>query len=129
VTKPRTSTTRELYGIIGKIPNAGAVQSQWNAFFAKEGMDAFMDKYPTTVATLPERLSEMFHFDRRLYLVGKPLQEAIIPLLDALDQSAEEGGVDCVVNNGGVLTGYRVQDNECTPLEVLRVCGFKNAGA
>jgi len=106
MTKPRNSTTRELFGIIGKIPNAGKVQSEWNAFFKEKGMDAFMDRYATTVDNLPERLSEMFHFDRRMYIVGKLLQKAIIPLLDVLDASAEkEGSVNVVLNEGGVMKG------------------------
>ncbi|MBU0766206.1 hypothetical protein KKF55_00235 [Patescibacteria group bacterium] len=117
MTRPRLSTTRELYGIIGKIPDSGKLQSEWNKFFEKEGIDAFMDKYPTTVETLPERLSEMFHFDRRAYIVGDKLQEAIIPLLDQIDELAiEKGRVNLVLNIGGVLTGRN--------LKVIAPCSF-----
>ena len=111
MTKPRLSTTRELYGIIGKFPNASAIQRVWNAYFTEEGIDAFMDRYPTTIDTLPERLSEMFHFDRRLYLVGEDLQEGIVPLLDALDKSAQQAErVELVINRGGVLHGCLLGD-------------------
>ncbi|MCF7844424.1 MAG: hypothetical protein K9M03_01170 [Kiritimatiellales bacterium] len=107
MTRPRLSTTRELYGIIGKIPDAGKLQSKWNKFFEKEGMDAFMDKYPTNVDQLPARLSEMFHFDRRAYIVGADLQEAIIPLLDEVEKEAlEQGRVEVVINKNGVMKGY-----------------------
>ena len=114
MTRPRLSTTRELYGILGKIPDAGKLQSEWNVYFEKKGMDAFMDKYPTTVETLPERLSEMFHFDRRAYLVGPELQEAIIPLLDNVDDSAKKkGNVNLVVNKNGVLwKGLKIKGNK-----------------
>ena len=79
----------------------------WNAKFMKEERDAYMDCYPTTPETLPERLSEMFHFDRRGYIVASALQEAIIPVLDIIDSSAKgEGRVDFVVNRDGVFTGY-----------------------
>jgi len=106
VTKPRTSTTRELFGIIGKFPNASKIQAQWNAYFKKEGIDAFMDRYKTSVENLPERLSEMFHFDRRMYLVGSDLQEAIIPLLDELDEMAQnKGKVNVILNRKGVFSG------------------------
>ncbi|MFH1670551.1 MAG: hypothetical protein ABIA92_03100 [Patescibacteria group bacterium] len=106
MTRPRISPERELYGIMGKVPNAGKLQSQWNAFFKKEGMDAFMDKYPTTVEQLPERLSEMFHFDRRAYIVGPELQEEIMPLLDEIDElSREKGRANLVLNKDGVIIG------------------------
>jgi shikimate 5-dehydrogenase len=109
MTKPRTSPNRELFGVLGANPNASAIQKEWNAYFLKEGIDGFMDKYECTEANLPERLSEMYHFDRRMYIVGSALQEAICPLLDHLDASAEgEGRADTVVNKGGVLTGYFV---------------------
>ena len=82
-------------------------------------MDAFMDYYPTKEGNLTERLSEMFHFDRRGYIVGKSLQKAIISLLDGLDTSAsEEGSVDTVVNEEGVLIGYFCGDNRAKRMEL-----------
>jgi len=113
VTKPRTNPDRLLFGIIGKVDDISSEKKWWNARFLKEGLDAYMDSYPTKEKEIPERLSEMFHFDRRGYIVGKPLQEAIIPLLDHLDASAEgEGRVDFVANTGGIMTGYFLQDRE-----------------
>lgn len=112
MTKPRTNPDRELFGIIGKVDDISAEKKWWNARFLQEGKDAFMDSYPTKEQELPERLSEMFHFDRRGYIVGKPLQEAIIPLLDALDSSVGEGRVDFVLNTGGIMTGYLLGNHE-----------------
>jgi shikimate 5-dehydrogenase len=106
MTKTRISPDRELYGILGSHPDVSRLQSTWNAYFAKNAMDAFMDKYPTTVTTMHERLSEMFHFDRRAYIVGPTLQEAIIPFLD----TCSEARVNCVVNTRGVFRGYLIDD-------------------
>ena len=71
MTQSNKSTDREIYGIIGKFPNASKIQKEWNEYFKEKGIDAFMAKYPTEIDELPERLSEMFHFDRRMYLVGE----------------------------------------------------------
>jgi shikimate 5-dehydrogenase len=119
MTNPRTNPERELMGILGSLDNTSEEMSWWNAEFKKLGMDAALSRYPTEVDTLPERLSEMFHFDRRGYIVGKGLQEAIIPLLDYIDSSVElalngsegEGTVDTVHNAGGVMTGYFCDGN------------------
>src|SRR3989339_871006 len=113
MTKPRTSTHRELYGLIGSIPDVSNVLKVWNAYFREEGIDAVMNLYPTTVKNLPERLSEMFHFDRRAYIVGNNLSKAIIPLLDQVEPEARRRprtsrgapvrgkGVGGVENEGG----------------------------
>ncbi|MAE68789.1 hypothetical protein CL635_03220 [bacterium] len=113
MTKPRTNPERELFGIIGSLENTSGEKRWWNSRFTEEGLDAFMDNYPTKESELPERLSEMFHFDRRGYIVGKALQEAIIPLLDHIDDTAAgEGRVDFVANTGGIMTGYALEDRE-----------------
>jgi len=111
MTKPRLSPHRDLYGFIGNAMEARPVLKAWNARFREEGRDASMDFYPTTVKNLPERLSEMFHFDRRAYIVGKDLQKAIIPLLDHVDLHARRRGVQVVNNDNGVLKGLM---NNCT---------------
>ena len=108
MTKPRTSTTRELFGILGSLENTSAVLKAWNHAFSEGGIDAFMDRYPTTKENLPERLSEMFHFDRRGYVIGAALQEEIIPLLDDTDGSDR---VNTVWNDGGVMKGLWIDEN------------------
>lgn len=102
MTKPRTNPDRLLFGLLGSFADSSAQQSFWNKKFLDEHIDAFMDHYPTKDDQIPERLSEMFHFDRRGYIVGKSLQKAIIPYLDR----AEEGSVNAVVNRGGILCGF-----------------------
>ncbi len=106
MTKPRSSIHRELYGILGRVPNMSQVLKTWNATFREQGIDASLDSYPTTEANLPERLSEMFHFDRRGYIVSKDLSKNIIPLLDHVEPAAKSG-VGFVWNEGGVLHGKK----------------------
>ena len=67
-----------------------------------------MDSYPATTANLHERLSEMYHFDRRGYIVDSSLSEAVYPLLDFCHVSkAEEGSpITLIRNDNGVLNGY-----------------------
>ncbi|HBH20083.1 MAG TPA: hypothetical protein DDX11_03885 [Candidatus Peribacter riflensis] len=128
MTKPRPSPHRELYGIIGHVPDASRILKQWNAAFRERGIDASLDVYPTTEKNLPERLSEMFHFDRRGYLVGNDLSKVIIPLLDRVEPAArrrpssakasEGEGVAFVWNEGGILKGER-SDVNLTRLEFI----------
>ncbi len=87
--------------------------------FRERGMDASMHRYPASAGELPERLSEMLHFDRRLYLVGPALRHAVLPLLDRVDDRARVAGkADVVVNRGGVFTGFFV-DGDTDPDRVL----------
>ena len=104
MTRPRTSTTRELFGIIGTISDVSSELSHWNNLFEKEGIDAFMDRYKTKESEIPERLSEMFHFDRRGYIVGDDLQEVIIPYLDEVEEGVSK--IDTINNKGGILYGH-----------------------
>lgn len=106
MTKSRTSPDRLLFGYLGKDVQTAATLKLWNALFHKRGVDASMDRYPCTVAKLPERLSEMMHFDRRGYIVAKSLQQAVGAFMDYLDASTTNRGVDTIVNDGGVFTGY-----------------------
>lgn len=124
MTKPRTNPSRELFGIIGSLPDTSQQRQWWNAQFAEQGIDAFMDHYPTTVRELPERLSEMFHFDRRGYIVGKALQKAVISYLDVVDSSVGQGSVAWLHNDSGVITGYGSVDRA----HMMHVWGIGNAG-
>lgn len=117
MSKPRNNPHRELYGIIGHVPDASKILKEWNARFRAQGMDASMDVYPTTEKNLPERLSEMFHFDRRGYIVGKDLAIAIVPFLDHVEPEAEKKGIDFVWNDGGVLRGQTSGDVNLSRLE------------
>lgn len=95
------------------MPDASKILKEWNAAFRKKGMDASMDVYPTTEKNLPERLSEMFHFDRRGYIVSKDLSKAIIPLLDHVEPDARKRGVAFVRNEGGLLCGSLLKKGVC----------------
>ena len=87
MTKSRTDLSKELFGIIGVHDKRSEQLRYWNALFTENALHASMEYYPTSEEGIAERLSEMFHFDRRGYIVGKPLQKAIIPLLDSCDES------------------------------------------
>ena len=102
-----TNTHRELFGIIGLLERTSEELVYWNSLFREKGIDASMDHYPTTVDQLPQRLSEMFTFDRRAYIVGDALQESVSPLLDSLDLSAtKHQKVSLIINSQGILQGY-----------------------
>ncbi|MBM3227702.1 hypothetical protein FJZ27_02450 [Candidatus Peribacteria bacterium] len=112
MTKPRSSSDRILLGVLGRLSRRCAVLKDWNAALRGLGIDGSMDAYPCTVSSLPERLSEMMHFDRRGYIVAPDLQRAIIRYLDRLDASASDAGaVDTVFNDGGVLIGFFAEDD------------------
>ena len=109
MTKPRTNSSRELFGILGTHPERSALQRTWNAYFTTQGIDAFLDYYPTTIAKIPERLSEMYHFDRRAYIVGSALFEAISSYVDVCHSSAtEQGTITILYNRNGVVEGWYI---------------------
>lgn len=112
MSRPRTSIKRELFGILGDCRQTNKIQKEWNDKFDTKKIDAFMDRYKTGKNDLSLRLSEMFHFDRRGYIVYGELQKNIIPLLDIIDYSVgKTGKVDTVLNKGGVLMGYFLGDD------------------
>ncbi len=109
-------------GLIGKTCTGGA-RERWNRLFTERGVDAFFDFYRTmTREDLELRLSEMFLLERRGYVVGGDWQSAILPLLDAVHETAKQkGSVDTIVNERGVLTGYFFGDSEDVDAERMKV--------
>ena len=107
MTKPRISPERELMGLLGSVPQASRLQKAWNAFLREQGRDAFVDKYSCTTEVIPERLSEMYHFDRRWYIVAPALQHSISTHLDVV----HDVPVTCILNKEGVLHGYNIDHN------------------
>ncbi len=97
------------------------MQREWNRYFREHDMDAFLDRYPADKTNLHERLSEMFHFDRRIYVVAPRLQHLVTPLLDHLDTSVENGKVTLILNCNGVLTGYGLPLDPIQPEPFLRL--------
>ncbi|MFH0770516.1 MAG: hypothetical protein V1926_04015 [Candidatus Peregrinibacteria bacterium] len=105
MSKPRKNPHREIYGLLGSFPDASKLLKEWNERFRKQGIDATMEEYPATEKNLPERLSEMFYFDRRMYLVSSDLSCVLLRFLDEVTPMARKRGVRVVENRGGVLTG------------------------
>ena len=93
---------RTIVGFIGA-KNTVDLRKEWNDRFLAEGRDAFFDFYRTEPQDLELRLSEMFHLQRRGYIVSEELCELVIPLLDRVDTADKK--VDVIVNDGGVLVG------------------------
>lgn len=122
------STTREIFGILGKHPERSALQRAWNAYFATKKIDAFLDYYPTTEATIPERLSEMYHFDRRAYIIGPDVSDAIRVYVDVFPQEKQtaaglrvEERINFLCNRDGVFEGWIVE-NVADVQRVLQTC-------
>lgn len=86
----------------------------WNAAFKQAGIDGFFDFYRTmNRRDLELRLSEMFLLERRGYILDPKLHKEAVALMDKLDPSAaQEGKVDTVWNDGGVLVGFFVGEKE-----------------
>lgn len=102
-----------VFGLIGPVCSSQA-RTKWNSLFKKNGLSAFFDFYRTkTKQDLELRLSEMFLLERRGYIVAPELQTMIVTLLDRLDNSArQQGCVDTVMNERGVLIGYFCGNDE-----------------
>jgi shikimate 5-dehydrogenase len=107
MTKPRVSTERILLGVLGSSADSSAILREWNSYLRSAGIDGSMDRYPCSEKTIPERMSEMVHFDRRGYIVAPALQTAMLSAMDTLDSSAiQSHKVDTIINDNGVLTGF-----------------------
>lgn len=99
---------------------SSAILRKWNGFLRESDIDGSMDRYPCTEAMIPERLSEMLHFDRRGYIVSASLQIPVAAFMDRLDASAQKcNAVDTVVNDGGVLIGYWTDGDDALRQEFL----------
>jgi hypothetical protein len=113
MTKSRISSTRVLLGVLGKSSKSSEILREWNRFLREQGIDGSMDRYPCTAITLPERLSEMLHFDRRGYIVAESLQKIMKDFMDRLDSSSREhNAVDTIVNDRGIFTGYWTNNDD-----------------
>jgi len=99
---------REIYGVLGRHPLMTALLRSWNAYLRTAGFDACMVRYTATEDSLLERLSEMFHYDRRLYVLAPDLRASIIPFLDRCELHCLPA---VIVNDGGVLCGLSVSEH------------------
>lgn len=89
-------------GYVGPSAPRG-LRKRWNQLFQERGIDAFFDIYPArTREDVQSRLSDMFLLERRGYIFDASLQ-AWLPGL--LDSCPEQGSVDTVLNDAGVLRG------------------------
>lgn len=97
----------QLVGLIAHPAGHSQSPAMHNAAFAKANINARFLAFDVE----PDRLQDSVNAIRALNMLGAsismPFKQAIIPLLDHLDQTAQlVGAVNTVVNQGGELTGY-----------------------
>jgi shikimate dehydrogenase len=77
------------------------------AALQKLGIDATFQAWPTPPDQLAEAVRKLRSDDHLGASVTLPHKQAVIPMMDGLDQWAEEiGAVNCIVNRDGKLSGY-----------------------
>lgn len=78
--------------------------------FRSRGIQAIVESFSARHdAELQLRLSEMFLWERRAYILGTSLRRSVLPFLDrVLLPLSADGGVDIVLNCGGVLCGASI---------------------
>jgi hypothetical protein len=89
-----------VYGILGKDTAAIEINACWNHYFLAHNMPCSMHKYPTVPSAIVERLSEMFTYERALYIISVPLQSSIAAACDRVDTTDLP---NMVINIRGVL--------------------------
>lgn len=79
------------------------------------------------VQCLHQRLGEMFYHGRAAYVMeDASLQEAVMPLLDLLEDSAQRAArVSVVINDEGILKGHWIASDRILPY--FREIFLKNA--
>lgn len=97
----------QLVGLIAHPAGHSQSPAMHNAAFAKANINARFLAFDVE----PDRLKDAVNAIRAFNMLGAsismPFKQAIIPLLDHLDQTAQlVGAVNTVVNQGGELTGY-----------------------
>ncbi len=93
------------------------------------GLDARYEAWQTPAAALAGRVTSLRHPDALGANVTVPHKQAVIPLLDAVDEAAgHAGAVNTIVNREGRLTGYNTDIEGF--LSALRLDGgFEPKGA
>ncbi|MGN0940456.1 MAG: shikimate dehydrogenase [Selenomonadaceae bacterium] len=121
-----TGTTKNL-GVIG-CPIAHSLSPViQNAAISKSGLDYVYIAMPVEKEALAEAVNGLKSLGFTGFNVTIPHKEAIIPLLDKIDESAQMiGAVNTVVNNQGVLTGYNTDVDGF--VGALKDVGYEIAG-
>jgi shikimate dehydrogenase len=94
-------------GVIGYPLGHSLSPAIFQAAIEAAGLDAQYEKWETEPDQLEGRLNALRHDDFLGANVTIPHKEAVIPLLDRLDASAERvGAVNTIANENGELAGY-----------------------
>lgn len=95
--------TRLCMSLSGRPGNAGS--RLHNTLYGLLGLDYVYKSF--TTQDLPAAIGGVRALDIRGCAISMPFKEAVIPLLDNLEDSARAiDSVNTIVNDGGVLTGY-----------------------
>ncbi|MFC6259332.1 quinate/shikimate dehydrogenase [Levilactobacillus fujinensis] len=96
-----------LVGLIAHPAGHSKSPAMHNAAFAKTDINARFLAFDVDPDQLPDAINAMRAFKMLGASVSMPFKQAVIPLLDHLDKTAElVGAVNTVVNHNGELTGY-----------------------
>jgi len=96
-----------LVGLIAHPAGHSKSPAMHNAAFAKTDVNARFLAFDVEPDQLPDAITAMRTFKMLGASVSMPFKQAVIPLLDHLDKTAElVGAVNTVVNHDGELTGY-----------------------
>jgi shikimate dehydrogenase len=94
-------------GVIGHPLSHSVSPAMFGAAFNAAGIDATYEAWPTTAEELEGRLNALRGDDMLGANVTIPHKEAVIPMLDRLDERAEAvGAVNVIANDKGDLVGY-----------------------
>lgn len=94
-------------GVIGDPVAHSKSPAMHNAAFATLHIDARYDRWPTTLAELPQRIDSLRNADMLGANVTIPHKRAVMPLLDVIAPSARlVGAVNTIVNEHGQLIGH-----------------------
>lgn len=96
-----------LVGLIAHPAGHSKSPAMHNAAFAKTNVNARFLAFDVAPDQLPDAITAMRTFNMLGASISMPFKQAVIPLLDHLDKTAElVGAVNTVVNHDGELTGY-----------------------
>ncbi|MFC6207004.1 quinate/shikimate dehydrogenase [Levilactobacillus tongjiangensis] len=96
-----------LVGLIAHPAGHSQSPTMHNAAFAKANINARFLAFDVAPTQLKDAVNAIRAFNMLGASISMPFKQAIIPLLDHLDQTAQlVGAVNTVVNHNGELTGY-----------------------
>jgi shikimate dehydrogenase len=117
----------KLVGLIGYPLGHSITPSVYGATLATMGIEARCEPWSVPAEQLEETIARIRREDCFGANVTVPHKEAVIPMLDELDENVRKiGAVNCIVNNGGRLSGHNT--DKYGFMRALREAGFDANG-